>query len=78
MIAYNKMDLPDSADYWEDIKAELMAHGIPAENILSLSSATGDGVRDLVRRLHTVLDTLPDRVSTLAQANKATCASSLG
>ena len=36
MVAYNKMDVPDSSDYWEDIKEQLVAEGVPAGDIYAI------------------------------------------
>jgi len=59
VVAYNKMDVPDSSDYWEEVQEHLLGQGIPTENVLPISAATGQGVIDLVRRLRAVLDSLP-------------------
>lgn len=65
MIAYNKMDLPDSSDYWDEVQEYLQKQGIEERNILAISAATGQGVMDLVRRLRSVLDALPPTVRSL-------------
>lgn len=57
------MDVPDSSDYWHDIQEQLVQDGVPVENILPISAATGEGVIELVRRLRAVLDALPPVVS---------------
>ena len=62
IVAYNKMDVPDSSDYWEDIQQHLTEDGVPSSDILPISAATGEGVVDLVRRLRAVLDDLPQLV----------------
>ena len=59
------MDLPDSSDYWEEVAEQLQAQGIAREDVLAISAVTGQGVLDLVRRLHAVLDSLPAVVSLL-------------
>jgi GTPase len=60
IVAYNKTDVPDSGDYWEEIKQELTSDkfGVEEENLLAISAVTGKGVTDLVRRVHAVLDYL--------------------
>jgi GTP-binding protein len=60
IVAYNKTDVPDSGDYWEDIKQALTSDkfGVEEENLLAISAVTGKGVTDLVRRVHAVLDYL--------------------
>ena len=58
VVAYNKVDVPDSGDYIDFVREELMADGIPAGNIFAVSAATGQGVLDLVRRVRQVVDDL--------------------
>jgi len=52
VVAYTKMDLPDSSDYWEDMAAHFAAEGFEA---LALSAVTGEGVQALIRKLHDLL-----------------------
>ncbi len=59
MVAYNKVDVPDSGDYYEDIRDALLGQGVAAADVLAVSAATGQGVTPLVRRLHALLDELP-------------------
>ncbi|KAK9810624.1 hypothetical protein WJX73_005554 [Symbiochloris irregularis] len=59
VVAYNKMDLPDSADYWDDVRVALAERGISSEDCFAVSAATGQGNQLLVRRLHALLDSLP-------------------
>ena len=64
MVAYNKMDIPESADYWEEVREWLLhSRGVPPEDCLAISAVSGEGTTQLVRRLHAVLDALPPRVS---------------
>ena len=58
VIAYNKIDVPDSGDYFDFVREELLSEGVPAENIFSISAATGQGVLDLVRKVRQVVDDL--------------------
>lgn len=61
VVAYNKMDIPDSSDYWEDVRASLLRdHGVAPEDCMAISAVTGQGTTELVRRLHALLDTLPE------------------
>ena len=67
IVAYNKMDVPDSSDYWDEIKEGLLARGVSEEDIIGISAVTGRGVTDIVRRSRAVLDALPpeeERVSS--------------
>lgn len=68
------MDMPDSSDYWEDVRDQLIKKGTPAEDILSISAATGLGIIELVRRLHRVLDDLPEVCTSSGKPHSnATC-----
>ncbi len=62
VVAYNKIDVPDSGDYIDEVREFLLGEGVPPEDIFAISAATGQGVRDLVRRVRDVLDTLPVEV----------------
>jgi GTPase involved in cell partitioning and DNA repair len=52
LVAYNKIDLPDSGDYVEDV-AELLLEScsVPLSVVLPVSAVTGEGVVTLVRFL---------------------------
>eukprot|EP00191_Tetraselmis_sp_GSL018_P016663 CAMPEP_0177582200 /NCGR_PEP_ID=MMETSP0419_2-20121207/2598_1 /TAXON_ID=582737 /ORGANISM="Tetraselmis sp., Strain GSL018" /LENGTH=613 /DNA_ID=CAMNT_0019071381 /DNA_START=221 /DNA_END=2062 /DNA_ORIENTATION=+ len=56
VVAYNKMDLPDSSDYFEIVQDFLVEQGIRKEHIFPISSATGRGVTELVRGLRALLE----------------------
>ena len=61
VVAYNKVDLPDSADYLEDVRAHLAeAHGVHPDDVVAVSAATGTGVPELVRRVRALLDELAE------------------
>lgn len=60
VVAYNKMDVPDSSDYWDDIKEGLLQRGVAEEDIVAISAVSGQGVVDLVRRSRVVLKNLPE------------------
>ena len=65
VVAYNKVDVPDSGDYFEEIREALLGRGVAEADILAISAATGQGVTPLVRRLHAVLDALPAQARAL-------------
>ena len=65
IVAYNKMDVPDSSDYWPDIQQSLKAAGVASHLMCPISAVTGQGVLDLIRMVHTALDELPSEVATL-------------
>ena len=66
IVAYNKMDVPDSSDYWPDIQQSLEAAGVAPHLMCPISAVTGQGVLDLIRMVHTALDELPSEVGTLS------------
>lgn len=56
VVAYNKIDVPDSSDYWDEIHDALLQRGVMEENLLAMSAVTGRGVREVVHRVRAVLD----------------------
>ena len=50
VIAYNKVDVPDSGDYVDDVRQLLQEHcGVAPESVVPISAVTGEGVMTLVR-----------------------------
>lgn len=39
LVAYNKMDVPDSSDYWEDVREQLAAEGVPSDAVFAIRYA---------------------------------------
>lgn len=72
IIAYNKVDLPDSGDYFDDVVEWLTARGVAREDVFAVSAVTGQGVVDLVRRVRVVLDELPEEPLASVDAINAT------
>lgn len=80
VLAYNKVDLPDSADYFSDVVAHLTgtagpdAPGLDPADIVAVSAATGAGAVDLVRRVRARLAELkvPDGPVRATDAVNAT------
>lgn len=60
VVAYNKMDVTESSDYWEEVAQQLQSEGLQPDNMLAISAVSGQGVVELVRRLHSMLDSLPE------------------
>ncbi|GIL45963.1 hypothetical protein Vafri_3071, partial [Volvox africanus] len=59
LVAYNKVDLPDSGDFWELVREELTGEcGVAPDKLFPVSAATGQGVTALVRAVRAVLDEL--------------------
>ncbi|CAL5222712.1 g5115 [Coccomyxa viridis] len=59
VIAYNKIDLPDSGDYIDEVRKFLLGNGLAEEDVHAISAVTGQGVLGVVRRARQVLDQLP-------------------
>ena len=75
VIAYNKIDVPDSGDYIEEVREFLLGRGLAPEDVHAMSAVTGQGVLGVVRRARELLDQLPSEVSTDLPA--ASCVHSL-
>ncbi len=56
IVALNKMDVPEVRERWPQVRASLEAAGAEA---VAISAATGEGTRDLLRRVAVLLETLP-------------------
>ncbi len=63
VIAYNKIDLPDSGDYIDEVREFLLGNGLAEEDVHAISAVTGQGVQGIVRRAREVLDQLPQEAS---------------
>jgi hypothetical protein len=44
LVAYNKVDVPDSGVFWEDVREGLLARGADPSRVFAISAATGSGV----------------------------------
>jgi GTP-binding protein len=61
IVALNKIDLPEVAELWPAVKAELEARGVAQP--MAISALTGEGVQPLLRRVVAMLDELPEPVA---------------
>jgi GTPase len=52
IVVVNKMDIPDARERWPDLAARLREKGI---EVMAISAATGDGTRELIGRIATML-----------------------
>ncbi|MGD2206819.1 MAG: GTPase ObgE, partial [Anaerolineae bacterium] len=52
----NKMDLPDTQEWWPLVQEAMQDHGVEAH---AISAVSGQGVRELMRRVFELLQTLP-------------------
>ena len=58
IVALNKIDLPEVAELWPQIKAELQARGV--QEPMAISALAGQGIQPRLRRVVTMLDELPE------------------
>jgi GTPase len=58
IVALNKIDQPEVAELWPEIKARLEARGV--DDPMAISALTGEGVQTLLRRIVAMLDELPE------------------
>lgn len=56
IVAVNKMDIPEVRELWPEIKQALADEGAEA---IAISAATGEGTRQLLRRVAILLDETP-------------------
>ncbi|MBI3943049.1 MAG: GTPase ObgE [Chloroflexi bacterium] len=56
IVVLNKMDLPQARAMWPEIQGEMQRRGFP---VISISAATGEGVRDLIYAVAHLLETNP-------------------
>jgi GTP-binding protein len=61
IVALNKIDQPEVAELWPEIKAQLETRGVA--DPMAISALTGEGVQTLLRRVVAMLDELPEPVS---------------
>lgn len=63
IVALNKMDIPEVADQWPALKAQLEARGV--DEPMAISALTGQGVQPLLRRIVATLAELPEQAPLL-------------
>ena len=63
IVAYNKMDVPESSDYWPEIQQSLEGLGVAPHSMCAISAVSGQGVLELIRMVHAALDELPTEVT---------------
>lgn len=60
VIAYNKMDLPDSAERWQEVQQSLQEMGF--DNVHCISAVSRTGLQQLVWQVQACLDSIPEEV----------------
>lgn len=63
IVGFNKMDLPDVQEHFKKLKTKLAKHDV---EVIPLSAATGQGVRELLRGALAILDALPPQEDIVA------------
>ncbi|MCR4431446.1 MAG: GTPase ObgE [Tepidanaerobacteraceae bacterium] len=61
LVAANKMDLPEARENYARIEAALKKEGY---EVMPISSATGQGVKELILKVRQKLDEIPDKAET--------------
>jgi GTP-binding protein len=56
LVVLNKLDLPDAQAIWPTVEAAMAHYELPT---MAISAATGEGVVEMLRRVRTILDALP-------------------
>ena len=56
LVALNKLDLPEARERWPNVKRSMQARGLPA---YAISAVTGEGVRELMLQVGSMLSSLP-------------------
>ncbi len=64
IVGFNKMDLPDAEKNFKKIKTKLSKR---VAQVIPISAATGEGVRELLRGALAILDALPPQEKIIAQ-----------
>ncbi len=58
IVVFNKMDMPEAAERWKQIEADLKRLGV--DHPLAISAATRDNVTPLIQRVFAQIDALPE------------------
>ncbi len=57
LVVYNKMDVPEAAERWDEIKAQLEGRGY---TVMSMSAAARDNIKPILWKLYEILQTVPE------------------
>jgi GTP-binding protein len=57
LVVVNKLDLPEAAQSWEDVRRELERRGL---EVVGVSAQTGEGIEEMVTRLSAMVAAVPD------------------
>ncbi len=57
LVVYNKMDIPEAAERWDEIKTQLEGRGY---TVMSMSAAARDNIKPILWKLYEILQTVPE------------------
>ena len=57
LVVYNKMDVPEAAERWDEIKTQLEGRGY---TVMSMSAAARDNIKPILWKLYEILQTVPE------------------
>ncbi len=68
LVVFNKIDLPHVRERWPEVKKALKERGV--QDPMAISAATGEGVRDMLRRVLQMLEQAPQPVPVQPAAER--------
>jgi GTPase len=57
LVVYNKMDVPEAAERWDEIKQQLEGRGY---TVMNMSAAARDNIKPILWKLYEILQTVPE------------------
>ena len=57
LVVYNKMDVPEAAERWDEIKTQLEGRGY---TVMNMSAAARDNIKPILWKLYEILQTVPE------------------
>lgn len=65
VVVFNKMDLPDAQERFEEVKADLKARGV---EVMAISAATRQSIDPLIQRVFLEMSQLPEEAEEITEA----------
>jgi GTPase len=65
VVVFNKMDLPDAQERFEEVKADLQARGV---EVMAISAATRQSIDPLIQRVFLEMSQLPEEAEEITEA----------